>query len=142
MFINKLKINGSKTQISYALDTDSTEKVTKLTCYQQRDPDFTLKICELAPKIIRLLDLPMHWTYEEDTLKELNFSYTEKRGLEFVAKLSVKLEEFQTPMVFTAPRLACHQIDESNVLIDRLIEHAIDFINGKRAPEEEDSANA
>jgi len=136
MKIKKIKLLGSSTVIHFHQDENNVEQITKFKCSQVGAPAFTTDCILLVRFAIERLGLPSEWIGNcEVFFDEIIFVdgvEAQSQGFKLVFLYRVEeLNQFckiQTP-IFYEDNLQGAVLAK----IDRIKEHAINYINGKRA---------
>lgn len=128
--IEKIKIKGQETEVFYFINASTTEKTTKVYSAEQRAPEFTKTLDELVPKILKFLELPLHFAGNDNVIKEVGFYSIDGLVTHLYAKLKIHTDDFLGNLELKTPLLWNKQIGSS---LSELITHAENFINGKRA---------
>ena len=140
--IIKIKIGEPETEITYFNGDTLTDVKTKVRSAQQRDPRFSITLQELIPLVRDFLQLPKEWNIFEDVIiRQIEFTQTESMGDGVRFVLAKKMAKLNSPLIISSPLLynsdkipaVAHLGRAAFVKLERLKEHAKDFIAGKRA---------
>lgn len=132
MNITKIKFTDNVTEVYYTSAEGSTDIETRVKCAKPRDPQFTKKMFELVPGVVRILELPEAWIHDDLEIIGLALKNADD-GVGVVVTLTKKFERFNSPLVINSPYfIADFQQGGLDQIVYRIKEHAIAFAKGKR----------
>jgi len=136
MKINKIKFQGSSTVIQFQEDENNVEQITKFKCSQAGVPAFITDCTLLVRFAIERLGLPSAWIGNSEIfLDEIIFvDGIEAQCQGFRLVFLYRIEELNQFIKIQTPIFYQDNLQGAVIAkMDRIKEHAVNYINGKRA---------